>query len=102
MIRYWRLGNPVSAQSLTYAAAMLRKLAKFTFWLGLFGLFLTFAAYSSGSPRADLLLGSLLVVWLSWRVLRRPQPRFEASRRFRTLRRLGLIGDDEPPEDHPT
>lgn len=79
--------------------SMQRKLAQFILWLGLFGLFLTFAAYSSGTPRADILLGSLLFVWLGWRVIRVPPKRFEPSKRFRTLRRLGLIdGGDEEKE----
>lgn len=70
---------------------MRRRLAHFTLWLSLFGLFLSFAAYSAGSPRGDILLGSLLFLWISWRVLRKPVARFEPSKRFRTLRRLGLI-----------
>lgn len=70
---------------------MRRRLARFVLWISLFGLFLSFAAYSTGSPRPDMLLGSLLFLWISWRVLRKPVERFEPSKRFRTLRRLGLI-----------
>ncbi len=77
---------------------MLRKLAQFLLWLGLFGLFLTFAAFSSGNARSDLLLGSLFLFFFSWRVLRKPKERFEPSKRFRTLRRLGLI-ESAPEED---
>ncbi len=77
---------------------MIRKLAQFLLWLGLFGLFLTFAAYSTDSPRADLLLGSLFMLFIAWRVLRKPRERFEPSKRFRTLRRLGLI-EGAPEED---
>jgi hypothetical protein len=78
---------------------MIRKLAQFLLWLGLFGLFLTFAAYSSGSPRADLLLGSLFMLFIAWRVLRKPRERFEPSKRFRTLRRLGLIESASEEDD---
>jgi hypothetical protein len=78
---------------------MIRKLAQFILWLGLFGLFLAFAAYSAGTPRADLLLGSLLLLLIAWRVLRKPPERFSPSKRFRTLRRLGLIeGEPETKE----
>jgi len=80
---------------------MIRKLAQFLLWLGLFGLFLAFAAYSSGSPRADLLLGSLLLLLFAWRVLRKPTERFTPSKRFRTLRRLGLIAGEPDPEEKP-
>ncbi len=75
----------------------MRKLAQFFLWMGLFGLFLTFAAYSSGNARPDLLLGSLLLLFIAWRLLRKPPKRFHPSKRFRTLRRLGLI--DGAPED---
>ena len=70
---------------------MRRRLANFVIWLSLFGLFLSFAAYSSGAGRPDILFPSLILFWLSWRVLRKP------PERFRTLRRLGLInlGDEE-------
>jgi len=74
---------------------MRRRLAQFTLWLSLFGLFLSFAAYSSGSARPDIFLGSLFFLWISWRVLRKPVERFEPSKRFRTLRRLGLIENSE-------
>ncbi len=67
------------------------KLAQFLLWLGLFGLFLSFAAGSEGGPPARLLLGSLLMLFVAWRILRKPRERFEPSKRFRTLRRLGLI-----------
>ena len=80
---------------------MLRKLARFLLWLGLFGLFLAFAAYSSGTPRADMLLGSLALVFIAWRVLRKPVKRFSPSKRFRTLRRLGLI-EGEPDSKEPS
>lgn len=77
---------------------MLRKIARFLLWLGLFGLFLAFAAYSSGNPRADLLVGSLALLFLSWQVLRRRPRPFSPTRRFRTLRRLGLIEGQEESE----
>jgi hypothetical protein len=70
---------------------MLRKLSQFMLWLGLFGLFLAFAANSSGNSRPDILLASLILLYLSWRGLRRPVERFDPTRRFRTLRKLGLI-----------
>lgn len=70
----------------------MRRLAGFLFWLGLFGLFLAFAAYSVGAFRWDLTLGSLLLLGFSWLILRRPPRDFQPDRRFRTLRRLGLIG----------
>lgn len=70
---------------------MRRRLAHFTLWLSLFGLFLSFAAYSSGSGRPSALLISLLVLWKSASILRRPPEHFDPSKRFRTLRRLGLI-----------
>lgn len=73
----------------------MRKLAGFFIWLGLFGLFLAFAASSVGSPDNRLLLGSLLLLTLGWLILRRPRKGEEPSRRFRTLRRLGLIGSDD-------
>jgi len=77
----------------------MRKLAHFFLWLGLFGLFLSFAALSSGNPRNDLFLGSLLLLFFAWRILRKPLVRFEPSKRFRTLRRLGIIdGDTENPD----
>jgi hypothetical protein len=61
-------------------------------WLGLFGIFLFAAAYSIGAARWDLLLGSFGLIAFAALVLRKPAERFEASRRFRTLRRLGLTG----------
>lgn len=70
----------------------MRRLAGFLFWLGLFGLFLAFAAYSVGSFRWDLTLASISLLFVSWLVLRRPPKDFQPDRRFRTLRRLGLIG----------
>jgi hypothetical protein len=74
----------------------MRRLAGFFLWLGLFGLFLAFAAYSVGNLRLDLFLGSLALLTLSWMVLRRPPREFQPHRRFRTLRRLGLI--DRPSD----
>ena len=76
---------------------MRRRLANFVIRLSLFGLFLSFAAFSSGAGRPDILFPSLILFWLSWRVLRKPPERFDPSNRFRTLRRLGLInpGDEE-------
>lgn len=70
----------------------MRRIAQFILWLGLFGLFLFAAAYSTGTTRADLLVGSLAMILLAALVLRRPKQPFEVSRRFRTLRRLGLTG----------
>lgn len=66
-------------------------------WMGLFGLFLSFAAYSSDNSRPDILLASLILLFLAWRVLRRPAKHFEPSKRFRTLRRLGLVGNEAQP-----
>jgi len=74
---------------------MLRRIAQFALWVGLFGLFLFAAASSTGNKPLDLLLVSAGLVGLSALVLRRPQQRFEASQRFRTLRKLGLTG--RPP-----
>ncbi len=74
---------------------MLRRIAQFLIWLGLFGVFLFIAAYSTRVHRFDLLLGSAGLILLSALILRRPRARFEPSRRFRTLRRLGLVGRGE-------
>lgn len=63
--------------------------------MGLFGLFLFVAAYSTGSRRADLFLGSLTLIAVSAWVLHKRPARFEPSRRFRTLRRLGLVSDKD-------
>ena len=39
------------------------------------------------------------MLFVAWRILRKPRERFEPSKRFRTLRRLGLIdGGSEPTE----
>ena len=77
---------------------MLRKIARFLLWLGLFGLFLTFAAYSSGYTRPDLLIASLILLVIARRVLRQPAAPFSPTQRFRTLRRLGLIKGDHESE----
>jgi hypothetical protein len=74
---------------------MLRRIAQFLLWLGLFGVFLFAAAYSTGVHRFDLLLGSAGLILLSALILRRPRAHFEPSHRFRTLRRLGLLGRGE-------
>lgn len=74
---------------------MLRRVAQFLLWLGLFGVFLFTAAYSTGTHRFDLFIGSAGLILLSALILRRPRARFEPSRRFRTLRRLGLVGRSE-------
>jgi len=71
---------------------VVRRIAQFLLWLGLLGVFLFAAAYSSGTQRFDLLLGSAGLILLSALILRRPRTHFEPSRRFRTLRRLGLVG----------
>lgn len=78
---------------------MLRRVASFAFWLGLFGLFLAFAAYSVGELRLDLAGGSLLLLGLAWLVLRKPASRYHPNARFRTLRKLGLLGHDEEKKD---
>lgn len=75
---------------------MLRRVAQFFLWLGLFALFLFAAAYSTGSRPYDLLCAGVPMIVLSFLVLRRPQKQFEPGRRFRTLRRLGLTGRNEP------
>jgi hypothetical protein len=75
---------------------MLRRVAQFFLWLGFFALFLFAAAYTIGERPYDLVFAALPMIALSWLVLRRPQQQFEASRRFRTLRRLGLTGKREP------
>lgn len=79
----------------------MRRIAQFMLWLGFFGLFLFAAAYSTGATRADLLVGSLALIAFAALVLRRPQQPFEVSRRFRTLRRLGLTGrgQGDPKQD---
>ncbi len=74
---------------------MLKRIAQFLLWLGLFGVFLFAAAYSTGVHRFDLLLGSAGLILLSALILRRRPARFEPSHRFRTLRKLGLIGRGE-------
>lgn len=74
---------------------MLRRIAQFLLWLGLFGAFLFAAAYSTGNKRFDLLLASGLLILLSAQILRKPRAPFEPSRRFRTLRKLGLTGRDD-------
>ena len=74
---------------------MLRRVAAFTLWLGLFGLFLAFAAYSVGEVRLDLAAGSLVLLAFSWLVLRRPAAPYHPEGRFRTLRKLGLIGREQ-------
>lgn len=74
---------------------MLRRVAQFLLWLGLFGVFLFAAAYSTGVHRFDLLLGSGGLILLSALILRKPRTHFEPSRRFRTLRKLGLVGRGE-------
>ena len=79
---------------------MLRKIAQFLLWLGLFGLFLTFAAYRADSTRADLLLASLALLLIAWRILRRAPQSFEPHRRFRTLRRLGLLENTTEPQEN--
>ena len=69
----------------------MRKLASFFLWLGLFGLFLSAAAYTVGSLDDRLLLGSVALIAFGWLVLRRPRKESQPSRRFRLLRRLGLL-----------
>jgi hypothetical protein len=68
----------------------LRRIANFLLWLGLFGLFLSFAAYSAGTPRFDIGFISVILIAVSAWVLRKPVAPFEPSRRFRTLRKFGL------------
>lgn len=74
---------------------MLRRIAQFLLWLGFFGIFLFVAAYSTGIHRYDLLLSSAVLILLSAQVLRRPEKTIEQSRRFRTLRKLGLTGRNQ-------
>lgn len=69
----------------------MRRLAQFALWLGLFGLFLAFASYSVGQTRLDIGIGSMALLVFAWFVLRKPTEPFQAERRFRTLRKLGLI-----------
>jgi hypothetical protein len=71
---------------------MLRRVATFVLWAGLFALFLAFAAYSVGVLRLDLAFGGAAALLFAWLVLRRPPEPFQPDRRFRTLRRLGLLG----------
>jgi hypothetical protein len=68
----------------------LRRIANFLLWLGLFGLFLSFAAYSAGTPRFDIGFISVMFIGISAWVLRKPVAPFEPSRRFRTLRKFGM------------
>ena len=77
---------------------MLRRVATFGLWLGLFGLFLTFAAYSVGETRFDLAAGSLCLLTFAWLVLRKPATPYRPDARFRTLRKLGLTGRKEDPK----
>lgn len=74
---------------------MLRRLGAFLLWLGIFGLFLTFAAYSIGETRLDLAAGSVFLLALAWLALRRPAAATHPEARFRTLRKLGLVGRAE-------
>jgi hypothetical protein len=78
----------------------MRRIAGFLFWLGLFGLFLAFAAYSVGAFRWDLTVGSSILLGFSWLVLRKPRRDFRPDRRFRTLRRLGLIDRSSNKEEN--
>lgn len=77
----------------------MRRLAKFALWSGLFGLFLTFAAYSVGQLRMDIAGGALALLFFAWLVLRKPERPFQAERPFRALRKLGLLGRQHPHED---
>ena len=47
----------------------------------------------------DLLAGSLALIGFSVWVLRKPAKPFDPSRRFRTLRKLGLIGRSQEEKD---
>ena len=67
--------------------------------MGLFCLFMAFAAYSVGSPNNRILYVSLFLLIAGWLVLRRPRKQFNPNRRFRTLRRLGLIGGGSQADD---
>jgi hypothetical protein len=78
----------------------MRRIAGFLFWLGLFGLFLAFAAYSVGAFRWDLTVASSILLGFSWLVLRKPRRDFRPDRRFRTLRRLGLIDRSSNREEN--
>jgi hypothetical protein len=78
----------------------MRRIAGFLFWLGLFGLFLAFAAYSVGAFRWDLTLASSILLGFSWLVLHKPPRDFRPDRRFRTLRRLGLIDRSSNKEEN--
>jgi hypothetical protein len=73
----------------------MRSIAGFLFWLGLFGLFLSIAAFTTGSERFDLVFASLVFIAVSAWMLRKPAKKFEPYRRFRSLRKLGLIGGNE-------
>lgn len=73
---------------------MFRRVATFALWLGLLGLFLTFAAYSVGEVRLDLAIGSLLLLGFAWLALRKPPTSYHPEARFRTLRKLGLLGHE--------
>ncbi len=77
---------------------MWRRLATFALWLGLFGLFLAFAAYSTGKLRLDLCGGSVALLFFAWLILRKPAVPFQPERRFRSLRKLGLLGSKEDSE----
>jgi hypothetical protein len=78
----------------------MRRIAGFLFWLGLFGLFLSIAAFSTGSERFDLIFGSLALIAASVWMLRKPAKKFMPHRRFRSLRKMGLISsNDEAKEE---
>lgn len=79
---------------------MLRKLATYMLWLGLFGLFLFFAAHSVGVLNTDLLLAALGLLGAGWLILRKPPRQPEPSKRFRALRRLGMIGSEQEEEEN--
>jgi hypothetical protein len=70
----------------------MRRLATFALWLGLFGLFLAFAAFSVGDNQTQLAIGSAASVFLAWVVLRKPARPYHPENRFKTLRKLGVVG----------
>jgi len=79
----------------------LRRVASFLLWLGLFGLFLSFAAYSAGTPRFDIGFISVILIAISAWVLRKPVTPLEPSRRrFRALRKVGLVGRSKDSKDN--
>jgi hypothetical protein len=51
-----------------------------------------------GVTRLDLVAGSMVLLAFAWLVLRNPAVPYHPEARFRTLRKLGLIGRGQDKE----